>query len=270
MSDRGYVWFALNNSTTDYVELSKKLASSIKKHNKHNQVCVITDKPVEHKEEIDKVIVLKNDYSKDQEWKMNNEWQIFNLTPFKHTIKLEADMLFTSNTDWWWNYLHQHNMVFSYHVRCYRDTIITNTPYRKLFKTNNLPDVYNGLTYFRKSKQAQSFYNICKDIMLNWNTVRDTFLINCHDKHPTTDVVYALALKIQDPLCEKQIKYEWFNFMHNKSGVNGLSRAYINDQYLYTMMVGHPLVGEYIYSGGYKQSRIFHYHNKKLIKEFYD
>ena len=40
MSDRGYVWFALNNSTTDYVELSKKLASSIKKHNKHNQVCV--------------------------------------------------------------------------------------------------------------------------------------------------------------------------------------------------------------------------------------
>ena len=63
MSDRGYVWFALNNSTTDYVELSKKLASSIKKHNKHNQVCVITDKPVEHKEEIDKIIVLKNDYA---------------------------------------------------------------------------------------------------------------------------------------------------------------------------------------------------------------
>ena len=269
MSDRGYVWFALNNSTTDYVELSKKLASSIKKHNKHNQVCVITDKPVEHKEEIDKIIVLKNDYSKDQEWKMNNEWQIFNLTPFKHTIKLEADMLFTSNTDWWWNYLHQHNMVFSYHVRCYRDTIITNTPYRKLFKTNNLPDVYNGLTYFRKSKQAQSFYNICKDIMLNWNTVRDTFLINCHDKHPTTDVVYALALKIQDPLCEKQIKFEWFNFMHNKSGVNGLSRAYINDQYLYTMRVSSPF-DEIIYSGGYRQSRLFHYHNKKVVEEFYE
>ena len=41
---------------------------------------------------------------KMQEWKLSNEWQVFNLTPFKHTIKLEADMLFTTNTDWWWNH----------------------------------------------------------------------------------------------------------------------------------------------------------------------
>ena len=269
MSNKGYTWFALNNSTTDYVELSRKLAKSIKQYNKENQVCIITDKPVEYKE-FDHVVVLKQNYSKDQEWKLNNEWQVFNLTPFKHTIKLEADMLFTSNTDWWWNYLYQHNMIFSYHVRCYRDKVIKHTPYRKLFVTNDLPDVYNGLTYFRKSKQAQTFYNLCKDIILNWNKVRDTMLINCHDKEPTTDVVYALALKIQDPLQEKCVKYNWFNFMHNKSGVNGLSRAFINDQYLYTMAVGHPLVGDYIYSGGYRQSRIFHYHNKALIKELYE
>ena len=48
MSNKGYTWFALNNSTTDYIELSKKLAKSIKKHNKENQVCIITDKPVQH------------------------------------------------------------------------------------------------------------------------------------------------------------------------------------------------------------------------------
>ena len=169
--DRGYVWFAQNNSTTDYIELSKLLADSIKKHNKHNQVCIITDKAIEYKN-FDKVVLLKEDFSEEQEWKMNNEWQVFNLTPFKHTIKLEADMLFTTNTDWWWNYLHQHNMVFSYHCRCYRDTTITRTPYRKLFERNNLPDVYNGLTYFRKSRQAQTFYNLCKDIMLNWPAIR--------------------------------------------------------------------------------------------------
>ena len=176
--DRGYTWFALNNATTDYVELSRHLATSIKKYNKHNQVCIITNKKIKYKE-FDRIIVLKEDYSKEQEWKLNNEWQVFQLTPFKHTIKLEADMLFTANTDWWWNYLHQHNMVFSYHCRCYRDTIITKTPYRKLFKTNNLPDVYNGLTYFRRSKQAQTFFGLCKDIMTNWTTVRNKFLVNC-------------------------------------------------------------------------------------------
>ena len=85
--DRGFIWFAQNNSTTDYIELSKLLASSIKKRNKHNKVCIITDKVVEHKE-FDKIVILKNDYSKEQEWKMDNEWQVFNLTPFKYTIKL--------------------------------------------------------------------------------------------------------------------------------------------------------------------------------------
>ena len=259
--DKGFVWFAQNNSTTDYIELSRLLASSIKKYNKHNQVCIITDKAVEHKE-FDKVVILKNDYSKEQEWKMNNEWQVFNLTPFKHTIKLEADMLFTTKTDWWWNYLYQYDMIFSYHCRCYKDTTITRTPYRRLIERNNLPDVYNGLTYFRKSRPAQLFYNLCKDIMLNWPAVRNKFLINCHDEQPSTDVVYALALKIQDPLNELRVKYNWFNFMHNKSAVNGLTQAFINDQYLYPMQID-----EKVYVGGYKQSRIFHYYNKSIPEE---
>ena len=59
-----------------------------------------------------------------------------------------------------------------------------------------------------------------------------------------------------------QIKYDWFNFMHNKSAVNGLTQAYKNDQYL------NPIkIDEKIYVGGYKQSRIFHYHNKLLPEE---
>ena len=66
--DKGFTWFALNNSTTNYIDLSRKLANSIKKHNKHNQVCVITDKPVKHTE-FDHVVVLKENYSEQQEWK---------------------------------------------------------------------------------------------------------------------------------------------------------------------------------------------------------
>ena len=266
--DKGYVWFALNNSKVDYIDLSKHLARSIKRYNKDNQVCIITNTAVSSKD-FDKVIILENDYSKDEEWKLSNEWQVFNLTPFKHTIKLEADMLFTTNTDWWWNHLHQHNIVFSYNCRSYQDNIIKQTPYRKLFQVNDLPNVYNGLTYFRKSKQAQTFYNICKTITLNWEFVRDQILINCHDETPSTDVVYALAHKIQNPLQEGCIKYDWFNFMHNKNSVNGLSEVYINDQYLYTMRVSSPF-DEIIYSGGYRQSRLFHYHNKKVVEEFYE
>ena len=40
---KGFVWFAQNNDKTDYVELSIKLARSIKRFNKQNKICVITD-----------------------------------------------------------------------------------------------------------------------------------------------------------------------------------------------------------------------------------
>ena len=39
--DKGFVWFALNNSKTDYINLSRKLAQSIKQVNRHNKVCII-------------------------------------------------------------------------------------------------------------------------------------------------------------------------------------------------------------------------------------
>ena len=45
--DKGFVWFALNNSKTDYIELSRKLAHSIKQVNTHNKVCIITNEPIE-------------------------------------------------------------------------------------------------------------------------------------------------------------------------------------------------------------------------------
>ena len=83
--DRGFIWIAQNNTTTDYIDLSRRLAQSIKKFNKHNNVCIITNEKVDYKE-FDKIIVLESDYSKEQEWKMNNEWQVFNSTPFKHSI----------------------------------------------------------------------------------------------------------------------------------------------------------------------------------------
>lgn len=259
--DRGYMWFALNNSTTDYIELSRTLARSIKRVNKHDNVCIVTSEPVED-ELFDCVKILKTDASADEEWKLSNEYKAFNLSPFTHTIKLEADMLFTQNTDWWWNHLWQHDQVFSYHCRNYRDEVIEDSHYRRLFARNDLPDVYNGLHYFRRSVKAKQFYDLCETITKNWQTVKEKVLVSCHDEQPTTDVVYALANKLQDPLQLDKIDYEWFKFMHNKSYINGINTAFDNDNYLYPLKVADTL-----YMGGYKQDRIVHYHNKELIGE---
>lgn len=259
MSDRGYIWFAFGKK---YIEASEHLAASIKKFNKHNKVCVITDnhwlqlpnaiKNVDHVELFEGVA----------NGKFDREWQIFNLTPFTHNIKLEADMVFTQSTDWWWNHLHQWDMVHSYDCRNYKDDIVGDTTYRKLFKQNDLPNVYSALTYFRKSVFAEKFYDICKSIVDNWTAVRDTCLINCFDSEPTTDVVYALAYKILDPLQQNKIDYEWFKFVHNKNNVNGLGPFYKNNDFLQMYKNG-----DAIYLGGYKQSRILHYHEKDTMEK---
>ncbi len=72
----------------------------------------------------------------------------FMLSPFTHTIKLEADMLWTQNTDWWWYHLWQHDLVFSVNCFDYKKNVVKDTFYRKLFVRNNLPNIYNGLSVF--------------------------------------------------------------------------------------------------------------------------
>ena len=257
---KGFLWFAQNNAKTDYVALSIKLAQSIKTWNRENKVCVVTDEnsKFEH-ESVDFVKVLRHDSSAEHQVKWANEYKAFNITPFTHTIKLESDMLWTTNTDWWWNHLWQHDLVFSVDCRNYKDDVVKSTPYRSLFTRNNLPNIYNGLMYFRKSKWTQNFFDTAKKITLNWNEVKSRMLINCHDEYPSTDVVFALAHRIIDPTNSKLIDYEWFKFLHHKPSVNGLEHTKDQNNYLY------PNKNQNAYYLGEKRvSRVWHYHDKEI------
>ena len=257
---RGFLWFAQNNSNTDYVELSITLAKSIKRWNRHNQVCVITDEKSKFENEaVDIVKVLKHDDSEQHDIKWANEHKAFDMTPFTHTIKLEADMLWTVNTDWWWYHLWQHDLVFSVNCFDYRNNLIKETPYRKLFSRNHLPNIYNGLMYFRRSKKAQQFYNTARDIVNNWNDVKTRMLIDCHDQYPSTDVVFALAYRIMDPTSGGLIDYDWFKFIHHKPGVNNTMMARDQNEYLYPNRSG-----DAVYIGETRVSRVWHYHDKEL------
>jgi hypothetical protein len=257
---KGFLWFAQNNDKTDYVELSIKLAESIKLWNRENKICVVTDEKskFEHKS-VDHVQVLKQDASADHSNKWANEHKAFYVTPFTHTIKLESDMLWTTNTDWWWYHLWQHDMVFSINCRNYRDEVVQNTPYRKLFVRNCLPDIYNGLMYFRKCTKAQKFFDIARHVSENWEEVKKNMLINCHDEYPSTDVVYALAQRIIDPTDKGLINYDWFKFLHHKISVNRLDHTLDQNNYLY------PNKSQYAYYLGDKRvSRVWHYFDKEI------
>ena len=154
---KGFLWFCQNNTETDYAKLSMELARSIKKHNRENNICVVVDQNTKlDSEYIDKVLILSKDECAESSQKFANEHKAFRLSPFTHTIKLEADMLFTSNTDWWWNHLCQHDLIFSVDCFNYKDEIVQETPYRKLFRENLYlqPAAQTGFAWFRGQPES--------------------------------------------------------------------------------------------------------------------
>lgn len=123
-----------------------------------------------------------------------NDWQVFWASPYRQTIKLEADMLVASPIDHWWTLFEHRNVVISQGCRDFYNNTSDSRFYRKIFDENNLPDVYNAITYWRLSNTAQEFFELVKQIFQHWNEFRS--LLKFPDEHPTTDVVYAIATQI--------------------------------------------------------------------------
>jgi hypothetical protein len=126
-----------------------------------------------------------------------NDWQVFRASPFRQTIKLEADMIAASPIDHWWTLFEHRDVVVSQGARDFYDQPATSRRYRKLFDDNNLPDVYNAITYWRLSTTAQEFFEWVRRIFENWAQYRT--LLKFPDEAATTDVVYAMAAQIMGP-----------------------------------------------------------------------
>jgi hypothetical protein len=123
-----------------------------------------------------------------------NDWQCFATSPYRQTIKLEADMFCASPVDHWWTLFENRDVVISQGCRNYYDQLSTVRHYRKIFDDNHLPDVYNAITYWRVSKMSQEFFQLVRIIFEHWDQYRT--LLKFPDDEPTTDVVYAMAAQI--------------------------------------------------------------------------
>jgi len=220
----GWVTIA-QNSDTDYLHLAYEQAKNIKATQKLNSYTVIVDEHTAehlttgHRKTFDHIIILPVDLSKDDSWKLKNESQVFALTPYKETIKVESDLLFTRDVSHWLPALRLHDVCFSYHCRDYRGNVVTQTPYRNLFKQNELPDIYTGMYYMRYTQTATNLFRLVKQIYSEWDTVKNT-LVQC-DSEPTTDVVFALAVKILGEERYTIPTLDFFNFVHMKSAIQG-------------------------------------------------
>ena len=94
--------------------------------------------------------------------------------------------------------------------------------YRELFDANELPDVYNGLMYFRYSREAMAFFDAARYIQENWTYVQPT-LKKCFEENPSTDVLYGLTALMVGEETVTMPSMDFINFVHMKSGFNGWS-----------------------------------------------
>jgi len=191
MDEQGYLIVAVNSDTVDYQDCARTLAKTIRYWDPSARICLVTDSaytdPIydHHRQLVPNV----NPYA--------NDAQLFRLTPFRETIKLEADMWIVSSIAHWWDQFRHRDVVISTGCRDWQDCESTARHYRRVFDVNNLPDVYNAITYWRRSETAQEFFSWVRDIFANWPEFRK--LIKFPEDIPSTDLVYAMAAQIMGP-----------------------------------------------------------------------
>jgi len=272
MSTKGYLILAQNNSSNDYVRMAYVLALSIKISQKEvSSVSLITDVPdavpAHYKEVFDHVIEIPwYDDALDSEWKIENRWKIYHVTPYEETVLLDADMLFLTNIDNWWNYLSKnYDLFITSNVMTYRNEIVTGNYYRKVFVDNNLPNTYSAFTYFKKSEIAEEFWTLVEIIAKNWEEFYDKFLSKCKPKNLSMDVVFALAIKILDIEDKITSTFNYPTFVHMKSRVQNWYT--VTDDWM-------DYGGVYLNKHGslkisnYQQTGIFHYTENKFLNDY--
>jgi hypothetical protein len=192
LAERGYLIPAIDTNSVDYLSCAIQLARSIRQWHPDADISVMTVKrcsdPV-----FNHVIPLPyGDYGG-----YANDWQCFAASPYRQTIKLEADMIAASPIDHWWTLFERRDVVVSQGCRTFYDELAESRYYRKIFDQNDLPDVYNAITYWRLSKTAQDFFQLVRMIFEQWDSYKQ--LLKFPEQTPSTDVVYALAAQIIGP-----------------------------------------------------------------------
>ena len=194
-ADRGFMTFAIGEQ---YLRLAYAQALSIKNVMPDAKYAVVIDEtsgylPSDRYDSVfDSVIHVAN-YGTNP---MTLEWMAYGLSPWKETIKLDADVYFPESIDHWWSILRQCDVWFPTQVYDYTGKVITSRWHRKLFDDNNLPDVYTALYYFRYSQLATTLFTNAKLITADWDWFASDFLINNRNPELRTDEVFALAALI--------------------------------------------------------------------------
>ncbi len=129
-------------------------------------------------------------------------------------------MIASTAVDHWWTLFELRDVVVSLGCRNFYDQAAQSRFYRKCLDDNDLPDVYNAITYWRLSNTARDFFDLVRRIFENWSDFGR--LLKFPEPEPTTDVVYAMAAQIMGPERVTLPAGLGPSIVHMKRHINGL------------------------------------------------
>ena len=194
---KGFLTIAQNSTNVDYVRMAYVLAMSIKlTQSKHKNISIIVNAGEQIRNTwlpfFDKIIYVD---IPEEEWKIQNKWQYYQLTPYDETIVLDADMILINDVDTWWDSFENTDLEFVTVAKNYRGENIVSDYYRKTFTENKLPNLHTALFYFKKTTQNRHFFKYVKLIFENWELFYEKLLKN-PPKFLSGDVAYSLAASL--------------------------------------------------------------------------
>lgn len=236
--NKGFVILAENTVETDYVLCAVALAQSIKQVMPDASVTLISNSPYAKSKFkcFDNVVPLPyGDLDPTGTWKLVNDWQVYEASPYEYTIKLEADMILPKSIEYWWDILKDRDLVVSTTIRNFKQEISNIRAYRRFIDDNSLPDCYNAITYFKKSDTAKEFFDIVRNVFENWEEFRSMLKCN-NDELATTDWAYSIASHIMG--CEKTTMPQFtdMSMIHMKQFINGTPSEDWTDVLVYELL----------------------------------
>lgn len=238
---KGYIVIAQNNDTVDYLEQAYALALNLKLTQStvsNLTVCVdpktksmITQK---HKNVFDKIVDIPwTDNAADAEWKINNKWKYYYMTPYDETVILDTDMIFPFDVSHWWEHLSTKDVWACTNVKTYRNELIDDNYHRLDLKRNKMPNVYTAFFYFKKSDTATELFKMIQIIFENWERFYFKYMPKGKPDKLSGDVAYSLAMQILgiEDKCTMDHIQDLPTFIHMKSFVQNIPTSEIDEDW---------------------------------------
>ncbi|MDA8897415.1 hypothetical protein N9I83_00100 [bacterium] len=281
---RGYIVIAQNNSTTDYLKQAYALALNLKAtQTTVSSLTVCVDpatrdmiKP-KHTKVFDNIVDIPwADEAENDEWKINNKWKYYYMTPYDETVILDTDMLFPTDVSHWWDIMSQRDVWATTKVRTYRGEVVNSDYYRKYFVANDLPNVYTAFFYFKQSDLASELFAMTEIIFQHWQRFFHRYMPKGKPDWLSGDVAFALAMQLLDieQECTRENIDSVPTFIHMKSHIQEVRGAALAETWTESLPTYYNDCKNFKI-GNFQQQLPFHYVEKewltdKMIKQMED